>query len=83
MIVSSRVYRPGCAGEEVEVDDISEVIKEPEAFIWLGLWQPDAEFMAKIKEEFGLHELAVEERMHSMPISDLKLNIMANRCLSW
>ncbi|AYP24098.1 magnesium and cobalt transport protein CorA [Pantoea agglomerans] len=65
MIVSSRVYRPGCAGEEVEVDDISEVIKEPEAFIWLGLWQPDAEFMAKIKEEFGLHELAVEDALNA------------------
>lgn len=65
MIVSSRVYRPGCAGEEVDVEKISEVIKQPDAFIWLGLWQPDPAFMEKIKEEFGLHELAVEDALYA------------------
>ena len=65
MIVNSMVYRSGRAGEVVNVDDISEVIKEPDAFIWLGLWQPEPEFMYKVQEEFCLHELAVEDALNA------------------
>lgn len=69
MIINSMVYRPGRQNEVVDMDDISEVIKEPEAFVWLGLWQPKPDFMYKVQEEFGLHELAVEDALtaHQRP----------------
>lgn len=54
---------------EITVDDISEVVKEPDAFVWLGIWQPDEPFLRKIQEEFTLHDLAIEDALvaHQRP----------------
>lgn len=65
MIVNSVAYRNGQRLKEVSIEDISEVIKEPGSFIWLGLHEPDEALMRKIKEEFGLHELAIEDALHA------------------
>lgn len=69
MIVNCMVYRPGQTGQELDVEKISDVLSEPDAFIWMGLYQPEAEFMHKIQNEFGLHELAVEDALcaHQRP----------------
>lgn len=69
MIINSMVYRKGGESEKVDIDAISEVIKEPDAFIWLGLWQPEPEFMNKVQKEFGLHELTIEDALtaHQRP----------------
>ncbi|WP_411705946.1 magnesium/cobalt transporter CorA [Edaphovirga cremea] len=65
MIVNSMVYRTGSHGESINVDDISEIIHEKDAFIWLGLWQPEPSFMYKVQEEFSLHELAIEDALNA------------------
>ncbi|MEZ3498503.1 magnesium/cobalt transporter CorA [Pantoea sp. KPR_PJ] len=69
MIVNCMVYRPGQTGQELEIDKISDVLTEPGAFIWLGLYQPEADFMHRIQQEFGLHDLAVEDALcaHQRP----------------
>ena len=53
----------------VEVDDISEVLKSPDHFIWIGLHEPSEELLRQIQVEFGLHDLAVEDalRAHQRP----------------
>jgi magnesium transporter len=35
--------------------------KHPGALAWIGLYRPDAEELAELKAEFGLHELAIED----------------------
>ncbi|MEB8678463.1 magnesium and cobalt transport protein CorA [Cronobacter malonaticus] len=69
MIVNSMVYRRDKKPEVINLEDISEAIEDPDAFIWLGLWQPDAPFMHIIQQEFGLHELAIEDALtaHQRP----------------
>ncbi|OON42218.1 magnesium transporter [Izhakiella australiensis] len=69
MIVNSIVYRQGREPEVVAVEDISEVIKQPDTFIWLGLLEPEPAFMNTIKQEFNLHELAIEDALtaHQRP----------------
>ena len=37
MIVNCMVYRSGHPAETVDIEDISEVIQDTDAFIWLGL----------------------------------------------
>jgi magnesium transporter len=53
----------------VEIDDISEVLKFPGQFVWIGVHEPDAELLRKLQEEFGLHDLAVEDALgaHQRP----------------
>jgi magnesium transporter len=54
---------------EVPIEDISEVLRVEDRFVWIGLHEPGEELLRKIQEEFDLHELAVEDahRAHQRP----------------
>jgi magnesium transporter len=54
---------------EVALADVSDVLQSPDQFVWIGLLEPDAELLAQVQEEFGLHDLAVEDalRAHQRP----------------
>lgn len=65
MIVNCIAYRQGKSLGNIPVDDISEVLKQPETFIWLGIHEPDTALLRKVQEEFSLHELAIEDAMHA------------------
>lgn len=60
-IVNLVAYRKGIRLDAFPVDDISEVIKQPETFLWIGLHEPDNTLLDKMQEEFSLHELAMED----------------------
>ncbi|GAA1905129.1 magnesium transporter CorA family protein [Streptantibioticus ferralitis] len=61
----TRLYRNGTlALEDFPVEDISEYITDPDAAVWLDLCAPGPADFAMISEEFGLHELAVEDARH-------------------
>lgn len=52
------------AGErvgDITVEQISDVLKEPDKFVWVGLLEPDEPLLEKLQEEFGLHDLAIED----------------------
>jgi magnesium transporter len=61
MVMSCIAYREGKRLGAIDIEDISEVLKEKETFVWLGLRESDADLLAKIQVEFGLHELAIED----------------------
>jgi magnesium transporter len=46
---------------EVDIDDISEILKFPGQFIWIGLYEPDEELLREVQQEFNLHDLAIED----------------------
>lgn len=60
-IVNCVVYKDGSRLGEITVEAISDVLEEPDTFVWLGLREPTSELLDKIQEEFGLHELAMED----------------------
>lgn len=60
-IVNCVAYRKGVRLEAFPVDDISEIIKQPDVFVWIGLHEPDHALLDKMQEEFSLHELALED----------------------
>ncbi|MGN2406696.1 magnesium/cobalt transporter CorA [Pseudomonas syringae] len=60
-IVNYAAYRGGEKLEKFPIDDISEIVKEPNTFVWVGLLEPDVDLLEKMQEEFGLHELAIED----------------------
>ncbi|TLY49598.1 MAG: magnesium/cobalt transporter CorA [Gammaproteobacteria bacterium] len=62
MLVNCVAYgKDGRKARDVTLDDISEVLKNPDQFIWVGLHEPDEPLLAKLQEEFGLHDLAIED----------------------
>ncbi len=66
MIVDCAVYtdgvrRPG----ELPLEVALEAAREPGSFTWIGLFEPPpSEFLA-VREEFDLHQLAVEDAVHA------------------
>lgn len=65
MIVNCVAYRAGRRIGDILIDDISEVLKAPDTFIWLGLHEPDTQLLRKVQEEFSLHDLAIEDALHA------------------
>ncbi|WP_230492455.1 magnesium/cobalt transporter CorA [Martelella alba] len=61
--MSCVAYRAGKLLGDVAIDDISETLKQPETFVWLDLRQTDAKVLGRIQQEFGLHELAIEDAL--------------------
>jgi len=69
MLINCVAYQEGKKLSDIPVADISEYLKLPEAFVWVALRDPDGAEIATMQEEFGLHELAVEDaaRGHQRP----------------
>jgi magnesium transporter len=44
---------------------LAEVRNRDDAFVWIGLHEPDEEQITGIADVFGLHELAVEDAVHA------------------
>jgi len=50
---------------EITLDQISDVLEQPNTFVWVGLHEPDEPLLEKLQEEFSLHDLAVEDAHHA------------------
>jgi magnesium transporter len=62
MLVNSTAYQDGRKiADHIPIEDISEYVKHPERFIWVAIKDPTPDELDKMKEEFGLHPLAVED----------------------
>jgi magnesium transporter len=61
MVMKCVAYQNGVSIGDVTIEDISEVLKLEDTFVWLGLREANSELLAKIQEEFGLHDLAIED----------------------
>jgi len=68
-VVACVAYADGRRVGDVALADISEAIVVPGQFVWIGLREPGAPLLRRLQEEFGLHDLAVEDalRAHQRP----------------
>ncbi|HEV8695578.1 MAG TPA: magnesium/cobalt transporter CorA [Lysobacter sp.] len=47
---------------DISLDAISDILAVDDgSFVWVGLYEPDEPVLDKLQEEFGLHDLAVED----------------------
>jgi len=69
MLINCVAYQEGKKLSDIPVADISEYLKQPGCFVWVALRDPEPQELAEMQEEFGLHELAVEDasRGHQRP----------------
>ena len=66
MIVDSAVYEDGRRRDgDLPVHEAMEACRQPDAFTWIGLYEPTEEEFEAIRREFDLHELAVEDAIHA------------------
>ncbi len=69
MLINCVAYQEGKKLSDISVEDISEYLKLPDCFVWVALRDASPQELAQMQEEFGLHELAVEDAMrgHQRP----------------
>ena len=61
MLIACAAYQDGRKLGDITVDEISDYVQKPECFVWVALKDPDPAELDAMREEFGLHELAVED----------------------
>lgn len=64
MLINCAAYQSGKKLADIGIEAISDYLQKPECFVWVALKDPDASEMAAMKEEFGLHALAIEDVMN-------------------
>ena len=69
MLINCVAYQEGKRLGDIPKADISEYVKRPDCFVWVALKDPEPAELTEMQEEFGLHELAVEDatRGHQRP----------------
>ena len=64
MLISCVAYQNGRKLADIPIEDISEYVSRPDCFVWVALFEPSMEELDEMAEEFGLHELAVDDARH-------------------
>jgi magnesium transporter len=71
MIVDCAVYRRGCrlGGLTTPEEAVGARRHEPDAFVWIGLYEPTESEFESVRSAFDLHELAIEDaiKAHQRP----------------
>ena len=64
MLVNCIAYRNGSRLADLTAEEISDYLQRDDCFVWVALRDPTDQELDLMKEEFGLHELAVEDARH-------------------
>jgi len=64
MLVNCVAYQEGTKLSDIPKEAISEYVKRPDCFVWVALKDPTQAELEEMRDEFGLHELAVEDARH-------------------
>ena len=65
-VVNCAVYDRDGHRRDIGLDAISDVLAVDDgSFVWIGLHEPGEGVLDKLQEEFGLHDLAIEDAHHA------------------
>jgi len=64
MLVNCAAYQNGKKLGDIRKDEIHDYLKRSDSFVWVALRDSTPEELAELKNQFDLHELAVEDAQH-------------------
>ncbi len=64
MLINCVAYQQGHKLADLPVAQIAEALTRPDTFVWVALKDPDEDELGLMKQQFHLHELAVEDANH-------------------
>lgn len=64
MLINCVAYQKGHRLADLAVADISQTLAQPDTFVWVALKDADEGELRQMKQQFNLHELAVEDANH-------------------
>ncbi len=61
-VINCVAYGRDGSRRDITLDAISDVLAVDDgSFVWVGLYEPEESLLDKLQEEFGLHDLAIED----------------------
>ncbi|MDC7788669.1 magnesium and cobalt transport protein CorA [Rhodoplanes sp. TEM] len=68
-LVNAVVYRDGRRLADIPVDEAGRWAERPGHVVWIGLYEPSHDLLARVQGQFRLHPLAIEdaEKAHQQP----------------
>jgi magnesium transporter len=68
-VINCAAYSKGRRVSNIQIAEVSDILKQSDRFVWIGLHEPDEELLSQVQQEFGLHDLAIEDahRAHQRP----------------
>lgn len=64
MLINCVAYQDGRKLSDLNIEEISEYLEKPGCFVWVALRDASDTELEKMREEFALHPLAVEDAHH-------------------
>jgi magnesium transporter len=65
-VVNAAIYNAAGKLRNISLDEISDVLASDDRdFVWVGLYEPEDAILDKLQEEFGLHDLAIEDAQNA------------------
>ena len=64
MLINCVAYQEGRKLADIQPSEISDYVSRPECFVWVALLEPTSAELDSMQEEFGLHDLAVDDARH-------------------
>jgi len=64
MLINCVAYQDGRKLADIPKEEIGMYVKRPDCFVWVALFEPSSAELQEMREEFELHELAVEDASH-------------------
>ena len=65
-VINSAAYDRNGKRRDISLDQISDVLAVDDgSFVWVGMHEPEPALLDKLQEEFGLHDLAIEDAQHA------------------
>ncbi len=61
MLINCIAYQDGKKLADISVPQVSDFLAKPDTFVWVALKDPTPDELKEMREEFDLHELAVED----------------------
>ena len=68
-VITCAFYDGAGKRHDILLDNISDCLEREDGFVWIGLYEPAESVLVKVQEEFGLHDLAIEDaaKAHQRP----------------
>lgn len=64
MLINCAAYQDGIKLADISVEAISDYLERKDCFVWVALRDTTEDELDKMQEEFGLHDLAIEDARH-------------------
>jgi magnesium transporter len=64
MLINCVAYENGTKLADIPTGEISDYLRRPGCFVWVALKDATDDELTSMQDEFGLHELAIEDARH-------------------